>query len=203
MQDLYLDTEAHTYYYKGEAVPCVSDVLKLVDVITMAGIPMRNLEIAAERGTRVHEQTEMIDYAEVDTLDEDWQLENEDIMGYLIAYMNFLKDYPTFPLGREESLFSLTHSFAGTLDLVKYINGEVSIIDIKTSKTISKLRSELQLSAYDILWVEHHADMPAKKHYILQLTDIGEYRLIPIESNTEKFLDYLEKYKEAKGDVKL
>ena len=29
MKDLYFDGEKHEYYYKGEKVPCVSDILSI------------------------------------------------------------------------------------------------------------------------------------------------------------------------------
>lgn len=203
MKDLYFDSEKHEYYYKGEKVDCVSDVLKLVDVIALEGIPPRNLQIAAERGTAVHELTEDYDFDLIDLTDDEWIQENEEYYNYLIAYANFVKDQPTKPIVSEEQLYSPTYNLAGTLDLVKYIDGEIAIVDKKTSKTISALRSLLQLNLYRLLWNENHQDMPCRKLYILQLKENGEHRLIPIEINEEKALAYLNIFKEIKGDKKL
>lgn len=203
MKDLYFDSEKHEYYYKGEKVDCVSDVLKLVDVIALEGIPPRNLQIAAERGTAVHELTEDYDFDLIDLTDDEWIQENEEYYNYLIAYANFVKDQPTKPIVSEEQLYSPTYNLAGTLDLVKYIDGEIAIVDKKTSKTISALRSLLQLNLYRLLWNENHQDMPCRKLYILQLKENGEHRLIPIEINEEKVLAYLNIFKEIKGDKKL
>ena len=198
MKDLYFDSEKHEYYYKGEKVDCVSDVLKLVDVIALEGIPPRNLQIAAERGTAVHELTEDYDFDLIDLTDDEWIQENEEYYNYLIAYANFVKDQPTKPIVSEEQLYSPTYNLAGTLDLVKYIDGEIAIVDKKTSKTISALRSLLQLNLYRLLWNENHQDMPCRKLYILQLKENGEHRLIPIEINEEKALAYLNIFKEIK-----
>lgn len=203
MKDLYFDSEKHEYYYKGKKVDCVSDVLKLVDVINLEGIPPRNLQIAAERGTAVHELTEDYDYDLIDLTDEEWIQENEEYYNYLIAYANFVKDQPAKPIVSEEQLYSPTYNLAGTLDLVKYIDGEIAIVDKKTSKTISALRSLLQLNLYRLLWNENHQDMTCRKLYILQLKENGEHRLIPIEINEEKALAYLNIFKEIKGDKKL
>ena len=63
MQDLYFDSSTHSYYYKGEKKPCVSDVLKMVDVIALEGIPQRNLETAAEQ-----ESTSKRNFSKLDLL---------------------------------------------------------------------------------------------------------------------------------------
>ena len=43
MIDLYFDSETHQYYWKGEKVPCVSDLCKMIDCLTMSGIPPQTL----------------------------------------------------------------------------------------------------------------------------------------------------------------
>ena len=205
MRDLFFDKATHTYYYKGEKVPCVSDILAMVDVVMLKGIPQRNLEIAAERGTRVHEATEDLEYGLLDIDDEKWLEENADIQPYLIAYSNFLKTYPSYSVAREESLYNENWGFAGTLDIVKSINGRLSIIDIKTSKTISGLRSMYQLTAYLLLWNGTHPNelIEIGDLYILQLKDNGEYRLIQVGGDYYRFNDLCVIYKDAKGDEKL
>ena len=42
--------------------------------------------------------------------------------------------------------------------------------------------------------------MPVTKLYILQLSDVGEYRFIPIDTNEERFNTYLNLFNEIKGD---
>lgn len=115
MQDLYFDSSTHSYYYKGEKKPCVSDVLKMVDVIALEGIPQKNLETAAERGTRVHEQTELLEVGLADRDDEDWRDENYDILGYIDAYENFLIEHEELPIALEESVYSEEYDLAGTI----------------------------------------------------------------------------------------
>lgn len=203
MEGLYFDSNEHTYYFEGEKKPCVSDILKIVDVIALEGIPQRNIEKAAERGTFVHEQTENYEYGLIDLLDDEWVQECYEIVNYVYAYANFRKAYPTLPIASEEQVYSKTHEFAGTIDLVKYIDNKLAIIDKKTSKTISKLRSELQLNAYRIMWNETHPEQQIEALYILQLCENGEYRLLPIEIDKSLFYKYLNIYKEIKGDNKI
>ena len=203
MQDLYFDSSTHSYYYKGEKKPCVSDVLKMVDVIALEGIPQRNLETAAEGGTRVHEQTELLEVGLADRNDEDWRDENYDILGYIDAYENFLIEHEELPIALEESVYSEEYDLAGTIDIVKYIDGNLAIIDKKTSKTISKLRSELQLNIYRLLWNSTHPDMQVKELYILQLQEDSGNRFIPIEVREDLAIRYINQFKEIKGDFKL
>lgn len=203
MEGLYLDEKEHIYYYLGQRKKCSSDILQIIDSIALQGVPVDTLRKAADRGTRVHEETENLDYGLLDLLDEDWQEENFDIINYIYAYANFLKEHPELPIASEESIYSEEYNFAGTIDLVKFIDGKLSIIDKKTSKAISKLRSEVQLNAYRLLWNELHPNMPIEALFILQLKDNAEHRLIPIEINEEIFLKYLSIFNEIKGDEKI
>lgn len=204
MEDLYLDRDAHTYYYKGDKKDCVSDILEIVDVVALKGIPIRNLENAAIRGTRVHEETENFEFGIIDINDDEWLQDNQDIVNYVYAYANFLNnESPEKPLASEESFYSIKYDFAGTIDLVKYFRGKLSIIDKKSSKTVSNLRSILQLNAYRLMWNEKHPDRPVEALYILQLSDNGTYEVFEIEIDEQKFLQYLNIFKEIKGDKKL
>ena len=203
MEGLYLDQNKHIYYFEGEKKPSVSDILGVVDGIALKNIPLEALERAGARGTRVHEETENLEYGLVDLLDDEWQEENFDISNYVYAYANFMKAHPSFPLASEEALFSHKYDFAGTIDLVKVIDGKLAIIDKKTSSTISALRSKLQLNAYRLLWNEHHRKQPIEALYILHLKDNGEHRLLEIPIDEKMFLKYLKIYNEIKGDKKI
>lgn len=202
MKDLYIDSEKHEYYWQGEKKPCVSDILKMVDVIAMDGIPVRNIEKAGERGKKIHEQTELYDLGMLDLTDDEWWQENEEISGYVMAYISFRKDNPQIPVAIEESLYSEELDLCGTIDRVFMFNGVGTILDIKSSNTISELRNTLQLNFYRKIWNETQS-VKIESLKILQLKDNGEYRLIPIETNEGIAIDWLSKYKQIKGDKKL
>lgn len=202
MKDLYVDSEKHEYYWQGEKKPCVSDILKMVDVIAMEGIPIRNIEKAGERGKKIHEQTELYDLGMLDLTDDEWWQENEEISGYVMAYISFRKDNPQIPVAIEESLYSEELDLCGTIDRVFMFNGVGTILDIKSSNTISELRNTLQLNFYRKIWNETQS-VKIESLKILQLKDNGEYRLIPIEINEGIAIDWLSKYKQIKGDKKL
>lgn len=198
MKDLFFDPEAHRYYYQGSPVPCVSDILRPIDSLTMGNIPPYILEAAADRGTRVHEAT--MDY-DMDVLDEDDV--DEDIAPYIDAYKKFAAEYPSLPTEFETPYFSEVTGVAGTLDMVKRIDGKKAIIDKKTSKTLSRLRCIIQLNIYRINYNAIHPESPVEALYILQLKDTGKYRLMPIPIDEDTAFKYIALYKEIKEDTKL
>lgn len=200
--NIFLDEKTHIYYVNGEKKPAVSDVLKIVDAIQLDGIPFEYLINAGKRGTKIHSFTEDYDYGELDLGDEDFCKENQDVLNYLLAYEKFRIDNPSLNLASEEKLYSEKLNLAGTVDLVCEINGKLSIVDKKSSKTIGNLRATLQLNFYRLMWNE---TKPQKVEmlYILQLSDNSNYRLIPIDINEELALKYKEIYNEIKGDKKL
>ena len=202
MNGIFLDKENHKYYWYGEEKNCVSDVLKMIDVISMGNIPQRNIEIASERGTKVHELTEDFDYGQVDIFDDEFIQENEDVYNYVLAYADWANKNKSMPIASEESVYSEKLNLTGTIDLVKEIDGELAIIDKKTSKTISNLRCSLQLNFYRLMWNENFENK-VNKLFILQLCDNATYRQIPIEVNEKLVFDWKQKFDEIKGDKKL
>lgn len=202
MENLFFDNENHKYYYLGEKVSCTSDVLKIIDCIAMNDIPVRNIMIAGEKGTRIHEETENYDCGLLDVCDKDWLLENEDIEPYVKCYIDFACDYKSIPIAMEIPLYSEEIGIAGTIDLVKEINGELALIDKKTGSIIYGLRSMLQLNIYRLIWNKTHKRQ-IEKLYILHLQKDKPYRLIPINIDEQKSLDYIKQYFEIKNDKKI
>lgn len=202
MKDLYFDPETHTYYWKGEKVPCVSDMLDMIDCITMKGIPPQNLVKASERGRRVHEATEDFEYGLLD-MDEDWLSENEDIEPYVCAYIDWWCELnSSLPIASEEPLYCEETGLAGTIDLVKQKDGELWLIDKKTSATLGQLRSLLQLNIYRLNWNATHEEKISRLA-ILQLRKDETYRFIEIPIDEKKTWEWIEKFREIKGDKKL
>lgn len=202
MKNLFFDDERHQYYWKGEKVPCVSDLCKMIDCLTMSGIPAQVLVKASERGTRVHEATEDFEYGLLD-MDDEWCAENEDIEPYVAAYIEWWGNgNSSVPIATEEPLFSEETGLAGTVDLVKERNGELWLFDKKTSATLGTLRSLLQLNIYRLNWNATH-DKKIDRLAILQLSKDGVYREIEIPIAEEKAWEWIGKFREIKGDKKL
>jgi hypothetical protein len=64
-----------------------------------------------------------------------------------MAYQDWRKTVNMKPLFTEQVVYSRTHGYAGTLDLLAEINGELSVIDFKSGKSVYP-ESYLQNAAY-------------------------------------------------------
>lgn len=206
MKDLYFDEERHEYFYRGEKKPCVSDILKTIDAIALDGIPPQNLAKASERGLRIHEETEAYDYGLLE-IDDEWVYYNQDILPYVKAYIQFCDDHPSLPMESECRTYCEKTGVAGTIDLVKEINGKLAIIDKKSTSTIGTLRNSIQLNIYRLNWNETH-ERQIENLYILDLAHKDKktgklYRLLPFNVDEELAFKWIRIYNEIKGDKKI
>jgi hypothetical protein len=186
------DPESHTYQIDGECVPCVSDILRPMTVLTYGEIDKFTLQKAQERGTRVHELCELLDY---DALD-DGEIE-PDLLPYVSAYKTFKRDYRIREWKACERIVGCPElELAGTLDREGEIDGRLCILDIKTSSAVNKLTLTAQLTAYGKILHSYH-DL-----YGLQLKKDGTYRLIKVEPNERLFYCLLGLWQEMNRGTK-
>lgn len=104
---------------------------------------------AASIGSKIHNAINILLKGEQITWDdkvfnlEEWQ--------YVLRFADFWQRYKPELISTEESLISPELGFAGTIDLVCRINGQVWLIDLKTSNYLNN-SYELQVAAYRKLW---------------------------------------------------
>lgn len=114
------------------------------------------LKVAAgERGSKVHQGTELLDKGEEikidsklinpDTLEEE-ELTVEEYE-CLISYKDWFNETKPEVLATELTVFNEKEGYAGTLDRIMRIDGQIWVIDIKTSQTIWE-EHILQISSY-------------------------------------------------------
>jgi hypothetical protein len=179
MPVLTFDPEKHVYRVDGKKLPSVTDICKPLTIYGDVG--MQVIRQAARRGTAIHEYAELIDYG-IDP--DDLEVEPE-LVGYVTAYTRFLKDYkPEWEL-IEKPLYSLELGYAGTLDRFGVIDGEKTIIDIKTSSSAvrsTRIAWAVQLEAYLKL-----LDCGFAKRFNLWLKNDGTYQLISATKTEEKY----------------
>ena len=73
----------------------------------------------------------------------------------------------------EHLLVSENYQYGGQIDIAA-VQGKTAIVDLKTSNEIYA-DHRIQISAYDNLWLENHAENPAERHYILRLGKEGGF----------------------------
>jgi hypothetical protein len=166
---------------------------------------------AAKEGTQVHEAAEdLVLGREVSWMDDYGKAKYSEITWIQICrFAEFWKKHKPKLISSEEFVYSDTHRYAGTADLLVEMDGEIWLLDIKTSKHLHKSYN-LQLSAYatameemkgikidrtGIIWLKAHTRSESKKDGVYQgkgwqIKTIGE-----IEKNFSLFKAIYEFYR--------
>ena len=173
--------QEHEYQLNGEEIPSVSEISRFASREVYGEVTQYVLDNAAERGTKVHKATELIDkYGECEV--------DEGISPYIQAYIKFLKEYEPKYSVIEKAYASATQKYAGTLDRVctlKKYDGNV-IIDIKSSSVVQKVLAQIQLNGYKGLYEENEGK-EISHLLILHLKNDGTFRLIEIPIDNTLF----------------
>jgi genome maintenance exonuclease 1 len=115
---------------------------------------------SAEEGTLLHETVESI------LKGEDKEIP-ETIKPAVMAFLDFKKQNEIIPHKIEERLVSKKHHYAGTLDCLAELNGQLGVLDIKTSLAIYRDYG-IQTSAY-VEALAEDPSMPPLKRWILRI----------------------------------
>lgn len=166
--------DSHRYSYRGVVVPGVTTVIGST-LLDFSHMPNEVMERARQRGTDVHELTEMLD------VDGGYPVSKYD--PYVCAWVAFKEDFDFQPDEVEQKVFHSTLLYAGTLDRVGVINGELSVVDIKTGAIYPEYA--LQLAAYQAAANEGRVGEKIKARYSVQLRDNGTYTVQKYESKAD------------------
>jgi len=146
-------------YQRGEGVyyPSVTTILQympknkffemwLKDVGHNADLIMRR---AGKEGTQVHEAIEtLLDGKELHWMDDYGNAKyNEKVWEMINKFVDFWTTCKPELISTEEFVYSDEYRYAGTADLVCKLDGEVWLIDFKTSNSLHK-SYDLQLASY-------------------------------------------------------
>lgn len=161
---LVFDPTAHVYRLKGFVVPSVTQVLRQtryvrlvedivekaerreltwVEALTQMEKRLRILEIARDRGSRVHNALHFMVEGDLDddTID-------DEVRGYLLSGQRYIEKNIRQVYRAEFRVWSSTHIFAGTLDLFAlHTDGFLSVDDAKTGSP-DDVAADLQTAAY-------------------------------------------------------
>lgn len=173
---LTFNEDAHEYQINGEVIPSVSEVIRFISREVYGDVVQSVLDNAADRGTRVHKATQMLDVVHDVECD-------EDIVPYVQAYVQFLRDHkPKWEL-IERSMYNPNLMYGLTVDRLGELGGKNTLVDIKTSSTIQKVLYGAQLNLYRMgLEANGHK---VERMVILHLTKEQKYKLVEIDRNDE------------------
>lgn len=174
------DPDAHRYLLDGRSVPSVTAVLRSTGISVAPPIPEAEMAFALARGSALHAACELLDAG---TLDEDSV--DPAIAGRLDGYRRFREEVLFDRVGSELRVASIVYRYAGTLDLVGWIHGELSVVDLKSAAS-PDAATAIQTAAYARAWQESHLLAGCEtghvgRTYSLNLRDDGTYRLTRLD----------------------
>lgn len=126
------------------------------------------LRRASEQGSKVHAAIEALLKGEELSWSEDGSAYTLEEWLMILKFMDFWRSVNPELIETEMQIISHKLKIGGTIDIVCRINGQVWLIDTKTSNNIYTTH-ELQLAAYATMWNELHKDMPIERTGILWL----------------------------------
>lgn len=145
-----------------------------------------NTSEAADTGSQVHDLCEKLARGEATGP------VHPDLQPFVAGFQDFLDRFsPTF-LHLEETVWSDRHHYAGSFDAIAEVDGEVVIMDWKTTRSGVHAEVALQLTAYamaDFILTEHgdRVDLPAiEAGAVVHLRPEG-WQLVPVRIGEDLF----------------
>lgn len=171
---LTFDEERHEYVVNGEVKPYVSEITRFIARDVYGDVAQYMLDNAADRGTRVHKATQMLDVVGDVECD-------EDIVPYVQAYARFVREHrPEWKL-IEKSFYNTADDYCGTVDRFGILDGKQTIVDIKTSSSVQKQLYSAQLALY-ARGLESN-DIDVDRAVVLHLKKDGTYKIVEIDQS--------------------
>lgn len=178
--------KTHQYLISGILVPSVSEILRFIFPDKYANIPESILKAKSEFGTHIHKAIETYEKGEEPILTD---MER-------VTFSQYLKvktEHHIEPLEMEE-IVHYEDRYAGRLDMIAFVDGEVCLIDFKTTSKMDIESLEWQLGMYSL------AKRKRYKCYALWLPKHELAKLVHIEPKTkEEIIEVLDKYEKQKS----
>lgn len=184
------DNESHTYIVDGLIVPSVTQILGVKFGNKYAGVNRSTLERAASRGTAIHEAIEK--YCKGNEA----QIEVKEVRNF-----RFLMNYHALNVLENETPVIIakdgTPIAAGRLDLIlKDVNEERVIADIKTTATLDKEYLAYQLNLYRVGYMQSYSKDIAQLYGVHLRED--KRKLVKIPINEGAAWDIINEYERGK-----
>jgi hypothetical protein len=197
MNPLRFDAKQHKYFVGDRELISVTTLLK---VMGLQWYPNNEaVRLKMELGSYVHQITEYYDknrlgypvkfYPENIYKNDAIRKENgmHEALPYFEAYKKFLTETDCEVIEVEKRYYHPAWWYAGTIDRLVKLNGQLSILDIKTGIPIPA--TALQIGGYAELYRHWHGVMP--KGHVLYLQKDGSYKLKEIERIPEQANTFL------------
>ena len=175
MDNIEFIENGHIYLYQGIVIPSVSEILKFLFPNKYKNIPTNILVNKSEYGTKIHEAIEKFESEGI--------IEKLDYMqeASFNQYLRLKKEH-NIEVIDQEKIIHYKDIYAGRYDMSANVNGEYSLIDIKTTAELDLEYLSWQLSLYDYPNKKRHDKLIA---FWLPKRDLGKLVEIPRKSDKE------------------
>ena len=174
--ELHFDEGKHLYTLDKNGItfelPSVTQILRFISREIYGDVPQSVLDQAADKGTRVHEAIEAYD-------NYGWKEYESDTLPYILAYEKWVQDHNFQTAANEYPIYHRTRLYAGKLDRLFLEEGNLSLVDFKTSETILEPLVAAQLYGYSEASKSHGINVV--NHYILHLKPDASYDFIKVD----------------------
>jgi hypothetical protein len=167
LPELTFDEKAHRYLLNGVEIPSVTSLMGPLSQKEYGEIPQNILTKAADKGTAVHEAIEEYSKFGIADIAPEYQ-------GYLDGFMKWENAMKPEVIGSEVRTYHRILGYAGTADCIAVIDGELNLIDFKTTYKVIEKSCRVQLEAYAQALDSHGIKIVRKR--ILHLKKDGEYK---------------------------
>ena len=167
LPELQFVNDSHTYLLNGAEIPSVTTVMKPLSQKEYGDVDERTLENAANRGTAVHNSIENWLKFGFDDIDPEYK-------GYIDGFHEWWEKHNPVLIGSEIRTFHRLFGYAGTVDLIALIDGELNLIDFKTTYRLIEKSCRVQLEAYSQALASHGIEIQKKR--ILHLGKDGKWK---------------------------
>jgi len=164
--ELSFDEIKHIYRLDGQYIPSVSTVMRPLSQALYKDVDEDVLNKAAARGTAVHNAIENYVKFSIVDIDPQWD-------GYFRAFRSWWKETNPTCLATECRVYHKALRYAGTADMPVVIGNERILIDFKTSASVNKMLTGVQLEAYAKAYESHGLSFDGKA--VLHLKSDGKY----------------------------
>lgn len=178
MPELVFEERKHIYTLNGLEIPGVTNLMKPLTDKVYGPIDPVTLELAARKGTIVHNAID--NYLEFDIVDIP-----EEHKGYFDAFMSWYEEKKPEIVATERKVYHKALRYAGTCDLLCIEHGVLTLVDYKTSYALQPMLYPIQLEGYAKAWATHGVQV--KDQMILHLKKDGRYSENRYAPNPEYF----------------
>lgn len=172
--------ETHQYLYNGVLIPSVSGILhKYLFKDKYKDVPNNILNAKAVYGSEVHKAIEDLENGK------DYEIINIYQELSIEQYLE-LKEKNNLEVIEQEKMVCYKGIYAGRFDMIANINGELSLVDIKTTAQLDLEYLSWQLSLYELAYGKRF-----KKLYALWLPKKELGKLVEIKRKSKKEIEKL------------